>query len=491
MKAKASRYRSRQRGIAIITTTLALFLIVPMVGLAIDLTMLYLVKAKLLASADAAVLAGARALSQGSDAASQRAAAQAAAAKFFNANWPAGYWGTSDLSFPTPIVDDTSMPNYRSITVSASVRAPLMFLRVLGGDRSTVVVGAQAGRRDALVILVLDRSISMSDNIVPGTGRTACAIMRDDAIEFVKYFAQGRDMLGLVTFNSAQFTYQARTNFNTLDASGKSINTLIPQIVCNSNTAAAEALHAAYAEITRVNSSTRANVVVFMTDGIPNGVTGDFRPYRLGNCGKNDPSPQMVGVLAQWANNQAVGDTAGLMKRTATSVTDDSSASVEGTNKCLFLGDLKLVDSDVSRMPANDVYGNALAGPYSTYSNPYVPFFGSAANLTRVDRPQEITKASANAADNQATVIRSHPTLKPMIYTIGLITNPTGDKPDEQLLMKISNDPGLASAPGAGPTFYAQQQTQPRGIYVNAPDATQLRSAFDTIATHIVVRLSR
>jgi hypothetical protein len=206
----------------------------------------------------------------------------------------------------------------------------------------------------------------------------------------------------------------------------------------------------------------------------------------------------MIGVLAQWANNQAgsgawnVVPTAGLMKRTLTEVASDGSASTEGTNNCTFNSDLRLVRNDVSRMPNSDYYGNALAGTYSTYSNPYVTWFGSPANLTRVDVPREITKASANATDNQATVIRTHPTLKPLLYTIGLNTDPTGsDVPDEQLLMKIANDSALATAPGAGPTFYTAQLNQPRGLYVNAPDATQLQAAFDTIATHIVVRLAR
>ena len=145
-------------------------------------------------------------------------------------------------------------------------------------------------------------------------------------------------------------------------------------------------------------------------------------------------------------------------------------------------------------MPASDYYGNALAGPYSTYSNPDpgLSWFTGPADLTHVDRPRDITRASANALDSQATTIRSNTTLKPMIDTIGLNTDPTGsDVPDEQLLMKLANDPNLAAAPGAGPTFYTQQQGQTRGLYVNAPDATQLRAAFDQIAAHIVLRLSR
>ncbi len=300
-------------------------------------------------------------------------------------------------------------------------------------------------------------------------------------------------MLGLVVYHSGQFTYQARTDFTTPDKSGQTVSSIISSITCDSNTGSAEALHAAYDELIRVNSSTRANVVVFMTDGIPNGVTGDFYPYKLGSCSSPATSPpRMIGVLAQWADNAPTGTTAGLMERTLTGVTGGATYSTEGTNNCTFRSDLKLARNNVSRMPATDYYGNALAGTYSTYSNPYVSFFGSAANLTRVDLPREITKASANALDNQATVIRTHPTLKPMIYTLGLNTDPTGsDVPDEQLLMKLANDSALASAPGAGPTFYNQQKNQPRGIYVNAPDATQLQSAFDTIATHIVIRLAR
>jgi Flp pilus assembly protein TadG len=496
MHAVIPRSKRLRKGVAVITTTLAMFTIIPLVGLAIDLSMLYLVRAKLLAATDAAVLAGARALSQGADAAAQRVAAQNAAIKFFNANWPAGFWGTVNLSFPTPAVDDTTVPNFRTITATASVQAPVFFLSVFGGSYSTVVVAAQAARRDALVVLVLDRSVSMVANgFVPGTGRYPCDIMKDDAIEFTKYFAQGRDMLGLVVFNSGQYTYQSRTNFNTPDANGRTISSVIAGIQCNGNTNSVEALNAAYGEIQRVNSPTRANVIVFMTDGIPNGFYGDFIPYRISPCGT--PGIPMRGVLAQWAGNAATGDTAGLMKQTLTNVTDDALRSTDNTGTCSFYinNNLRLIRDNVSRMPTQDVHLNALAGPYTTYSNPnpYLSWLLGPADLTRVDRPREITKASTNALDNQGTTIRTDSTLKPMIYTIGLITNPNpgGDVPDEQLLMKLANDASLATAPSPGPTFYTQQQNETRGIYVNAPDATQLRSAFDQIATHIVVRLTR
>ncbi len=78
-----------------------------------------------------------------------------------------------------------------------------------------------------------------------------------------------------------------------------------------------------------------------------------------------------------------------------------------------------------------------------------------------------------------------------MIYTIGLNTDPTGnDHPDPQLLKKIANDPLMARDPAPGPTFYTNQSSQTKGLYVNCPDASQLQAAFDTIATNIVIRLA-
>jgi hypothetical protein len=57
--------------------------------------------------------------------------------------------------------------------------------------------------------------------------------------------------------------------------------------------------------------------------------------------------------------------------------------------------------------------------------------------------------------------------------------------------MKMANDPNLAGIAGAGQTFYNQQIGQPQGLNVNAPDATQLAMAFDTIARQISIRLSQ
>jgi Flp pilus assembly protein TadG len=485
MKETMYAIRSRNRGVSIIVVTLSMMVIIPLVGLAIDLSMLYLVRTKLLSAADAAVLAGTRALSQGADAAAQRVSAQTAATKFFQANFPSGFWGTSNLSFPTPGVDDTTNANYRTVSATASVRAPLYFLRVFGSAFSTVAVSAQAARRDALVMIVLDRSSSM-ERTVTGTGETACSIMVRDTKEFVKHFAQGRDQVGLVVFNAGANRLDPSTNFLT------AVSAKIDQIDCNGNTNSAEGLWSAYQAILNVNSSSRANVIVMMTDGIANGFTGDFKPYRKNpsTCGPGNVA-SLKGSLVQWANFASTGTTAGLMEPAAPNVTGDNVATTVNSTGCYFRSDAARIKDDVSRMPTNDVHGNALAGTYSSYSNAYVSFFGAPADLTQVDKPQDIGRASANALDNMATTIRNNTTLKPMIYTIGLNTDPTGnDNPDPQLLKKMANDPIMARDPAPGPTFYTNQSSQTKGLYVNCPDASQLQAAFDTIATNIVIRLA-
>src|SRR5580693_2541286 len=107
----------RRKGIAVILTTLSMFVIVPMVGLGIDVSTLYIVRAKLYEASDAAALAGARALSQGSDGNTQKSNAQTSATRYFNANFPTGFWGASNITLTTPAVDDTTVPNYRTVSI--------------------------------------------------------------------------------------------------------------------------------------------------------------------------------------------------------------------------------------------------------------------------------------------------------------------------------------------------------------------------------------
>ena len=90
-RAAWSGNRRRSRGFVLLTTAAMVALVLlPAVGLAVDAGIMYLVQSRLSAACDAASLAGARALSRGSDDSTQRSNAEATANLYFAANFPAG-----------------------------------------------------------------------------------------------------------------------------------------------------------------------------------------------------------------------------------------------------------------------------------------------------------------------------------------------------------------------------------------------------------------
>ena len=477
--------KKRSKGIAIVLTTLTLAVTLPLIGLGFDATTLYLIKIKLSAAADAAALSGARALSQGNTSAAQTASAVSAAQSFFNGNFPSGYWRSSGVSTSIS-VDSTSVPNYRTVTVNASVQAPLYFLRVLNQQYSTLNVTSQAGRRDVMMMMVLDRSNSMNQ-IVSGTGLSACAIMKADAAAFVGYFAPGRDEIGLVVFSGSTFVYPPTTSFTTPDANGNTIPSLIGSISCEGSTSTAEALNSAYQQIKAVGSTTRANIVMLMTDGLPTGITANYWSLRSNtSCGTNP----LVGVFAGGTVGGLMfpGGSLGLSVDSQSTLTNPDDVPIPNDAGCFFATNEGLVSKDIGSLPTTDYYGNSTQG-YTAQSPAYNY---QAANLKDVTDAQGAVYAAINTTDNEATAIRTDSTLKPTIYTIGLSGDGAVDQyPDPLLLMKMANDPNLAGQAAPGPSFYTAQLGQPQGAFANAPTAAQLAEAFDTIARQISIRLAQ
>ena len=467
-----NKKKKTQGGFAVIMTALTMLVCIPLVGLAVDVGLLYMIRSKLYQAVDAASLAGARALANGASTGAQTASAQAVATRFFNANFPAGYWATTNITFATPIVDSTSTPNYRTVTTSATVTAPLYFLRVLGQNTTTVAAASQAGRRDVAMMLVLDRSSSMIS--YPYMGSTACAYMVTDATQFLNYFAPGRDMVGLAVFGSAVFTYAPTTTFTTPDANGNTVASLIGQITCGGNTNTDEAMYQAYQALVNVNAPTRANVIVLMTDGRPNGFTGNYPAALRKNPGScKTTSGQMIGEVEQWAGGPyATGNTAGLSVETTNVPTPaNDGAAPANTTGCSMDSNISgAPPNDLVQMPTTDVHGYSVVGNYSV-NNPNAPY-GSSSDTRNVSSPQQIEIASVNAVDNMATAIRTNAALNPNIYTIALEGNAPNDPPDTLLLRKMANDPTMQNDPSATAQLFWTQQNpgQTVGYFVDAPE---------------------
>ncbi len=474
-----SRDNSKQQGMAmLVLAAMVGSVLIPMVGLAIDGSILFLVKTKLSASVDAAALAGARSLSVGLDLTSQTASATQTVNSYFNANFPNSYFGTTNPSVTVAI--DESILKVRTVQVTGAVDSPLFFMRVLGFNSTRVSAGGQASRRDVNVMLVLDRSGSM---LTAG----ACAIMANSAIAFVDKFTEGRDRIGLVTFNgAAHLDYAPTVNFKTQTPTMES---MIGTLVCGGNTGTAQALNIAYKQIKNINEPGSLNLIVFFTDGLPNGIAfaanslpiktkADTRYGVGGNVSTLVATPKSTctnaslpaGFIAQEGGDQPTGNTAGIMNSSGVAITSTSQPTVTST-ACSYNGDANKMRLDISSIPASDAFGNSTTGYAAVETYPS----GNYMNLLRVDTPTSIAKASKNAADNQATTVRLDGTFHPVIYCIGL--GGTDPEPIDAVFMeRMSNDP-------ASPIF---DPSLPTGMYVYAPSAAQLTDAFNKVASEIL-----
>ena len=467
MPLKIQQLRTAKRGFILFVYTLAIAMIVLVLGLAIDAGVLYVVKGRLQAAADAGALAAARSLNLDLSTGVQTTDAQNAASSFFGANFPNGLWGTSGSTMTTNLAYGTgTTANTLNINATAFTRAPTYFMRWLGYTTVPLNVTGTASRRDVNLVLVLDRSGSMCtvgavDNPPCGKADTAtpCAAMINAAESFVDRFSNNRDTLGLVVFNAgAQESFVANANFN------PSIKTVLDNVVCNGWTGTTNAMRLAYSRLQTLNNPGKLNAVVLFTDGQANTIVGDFPP--TGGC-----TSLPTGSLTQ---------SAGLFDY----------ASI-ATPETVVSGSCSIPNS-IAYVPATDHWNNATHGfrtnwddASQTFTSPDLISGNINPNL-----PQAIINAASNTLDDQAKTARNNAALNPMIMTIGLGGN-AGAPPDAQLLIRVANAPSGLDLMGnvvtnpATPTgaFDASKQV---GIYVYSPSASQLLGAFSKVGSFLV-----
>jgi Flp pilus assembly protein TadG len=282
---------NREKGASLFIAIAGLvWVVIPMMGLVIDLGILYSVKARLQAAVDGAALAAARALNLGSSTAAQATSAQQNAVNWFYANFPPGNWSTTGTVMNTgtvTVVDSPNNADLRQVTVTATTNVPAWFMKWVGFNATTLAVSGQASRKDLVAMLVLDRSGSMcSINGVQqgqpcgeGDG-TACASMITAAKNFTGSFAAGRDQIGMLTFSDGYYLdSKPTTNFQTVLGYSNAANHgngAIDTITCAGGTGTAAAMSLAYNELYKINEPGAMNLVMLETDGLPNTLVYNF-----------------------------------------------------------------------------------------------------------------------------------------------------------------------------------------------------------------------
>jgi len=283
--------KNGEKGASLFVTVAALvWIVIPMLGLFVDLGILYSVKARLQAAVDGAALAAARALNLGQTTAAQATSAQQNAVNWFYANFPVGNWATFNTVMTTSnvtVVDSPSAANLRQVTVTAGTSVPTWFMKYLGFNSTNLSVTGQASRRDVVAILVLDRSGSMCsiNGATPNppcgaNDGTPCAAMITAAKNFTGAFAAGRDQIGMLTFADGYYldskpttNFQSVLGYSNATSSGSGA---IDNITCAGGTGTAAAISMAYNELYKLSEPGAMNIIMLETDGLPNTLIYNF-----------------------------------------------------------------------------------------------------------------------------------------------------------------------------------------------------------------------
>jgi Flp pilus assembly protein TadG len=443
-----------RKGQVIVYVTIAVVVLILFVGLSLDSGIGYIVKTKLNSAVDAAAIAAGRALSEGSNDAERQANAEAAANKFFDANFPEGYMRAQVTSGPTILTEKDAGGEWH-ITVSATVVVPTYFLKIRDMNSFTASSTSEAIKRDVDMILILDCSGSLGP---PTSTADTFPKLKTAAVNFINNFndGPGGDRIGLVTFASGAVTDVPINKDSTRGFDKTQVTNAINALTVGGSTDSEEAMRRALVELDAVPAGVRSSlrVIVFFSDGAPNTVSGNY----------NNGGTIVLGDLY--------------------SETDPGSAPrrlYQYDRRDFFLG----YYGSISILPTTD-YTTTV--PLASYNNRRTlsPPPGSAGSNTRCN----LNKAARNMVENVANMARSESPDPIHVYSLGLgyrlntleITFCAygNDEYGANVLKRLANT--LDSD--------TYNSSQPSGLYVYAENADDLDNAFKTIAAHIF-RLTR
>jgi hypothetical protein len=472
--------KKSQRGQVWVLLAISLVVLLAFVGLGIDLGLAYVAKTTLAKAVDAAALTTMKNVSLGTGSVPScniTSPAGLAGAQAFNIN----YNSVPNLSTtPVPNICFSLDANSNTlVTVTASATLNTYFIRVLdlfGGNYDTLSIGAsaQAQRNPLVMSLVLDVSASMKSN----GGEAALA----PAVEnFVNDFDPNNndaiDHVSMVSFGSSgQLNVDNAQPFkNSIDTAVSAVNWGVTNY-----TNSEQGLKLGQTEILKIAQTPNLlRVLVFFTDGWPNIIGPDTLTCAKGTgktpttasllyCGC-DPGDISLGLCGN--TDMVFFDPASC---SASNNTCNPPTSGCGTNTAAFPNPTVFPDlafGSASKSLTSVVFcGGSTTGGTAPGAANLVSDAMYRAALVAND-PNTYAYTGQVGLQNQNTYI----------YAIGMGTAITGQPTAEEFLREVANDP-------AAVTF---NTNLPVGEAVFASDSTQLNQVFQTIASKILLRLSK
>ena len=453
-----------KRGQILIFVALSLVVLIGFVGLAIDSGRGYGVKAKLNSAVDAAAIAAARALADGTNDAQRIASAKQAAKNYYTVNFPANYLGATLVPLTDADIGTAHDVNSGlwTVTVNGAANMPVTFMGVLGFSNVPVKATGQTIRPPWDVVLVLDTSGSLGP---PTSPADTLPKLKQAAINFLSTFNSGSDLVGVVSFASGGVVDVPIKKNGTRGFTQTQVVNAINALSVTGGTAAAEGMRLALNDINGVPTASRSKLraIIYFSDGAPNAVPATLCRVLTNPC---PPANQLKGDLYSETDPPAT-------VRAERVYRYDQRDSQLGTY------------SDIATLPSSGFAQSDGAGdiPLASYNNART-LTGTPYTNTRCN----VNKAARNMVENVANTARSQGI---KIYSVGLgarvnsleigFCSYGSSEYGANILKRLANTADSDTHIAA---------PQPTGLYVWAENASDLNDAFLTIS-RAMIRLTK
>ncbi|MFM0612660.1 VWA domain-containing protein [Paraburkholderia nemoris] len=445
MKTRAAH--KRQKGSVSIIVAVSLIALLGIIGLAVDSGFGYMIKARLDAATDGAVIAAGEAVTRGNNQTEQTANAQQAATAFFAANYPAGFLGSSVAAGTPSIVFNAGTV---TIGMTAQASVPVTFMQTLGFKVLNVSASSQAIRKTLDMAFVIDNTGSLNTPGVP-------AAVRSNAVAFLNNFDVTNDRVALMHFAYGTVV-DVPFNGNTRGFDRTTMDADINNYTFNGSTNSAEAIWNARNQLnTVITQPSSLRVIVFFSDGAPNSFSSFFTTNQsgcnntAGTLASPDSPGTMTGLYSMGALSQRLG------------------------SPCYQSDATRLVTAMPKWYNAHNV--NEQIFPIWPVTAPRAVPNG---NITYVN----VNRASRNLLEAMAAQARIEGTY---VFTLGYgpeLVAPAG--PDNELGEDVLKC--MANTPDSLPRCY--NPAQPVGVFCYAATPADLKPCFTQLASQIL-RISK